>query len=151
MFEYILRKTEIALLETKLMSRIRMYLEIAQGESEVESELLRDPRLRKVYDQVPIKIDSVSRRPTYEAISLGNMEKLLHRDDEFAALVAKARQEYSNELSTVRRKLHANRLLLEAFISTVGTADEAVVFQDWLTALRRLSALSRPTVAPSPS
>ncbi len=40
-----LRETDIALLEARPLGRIRMYLEIAQGKSEVVRELLRDPGL----------------------------------------------------------------------------------------------------------
>lgn len=151
MLESMVRKTEIALLETELMGPMRMYLEMAQKVSEIESKLLADPKLREIFDQLTLTTEPDSPRPRYEAIDLGNVEALFHRDHEFAALVAKARQKYSNELSALRSKLNADRLVRETFINTVRAPNQTAVFQDVLAALRRLSALSRPDVPASPA
>jgi len=151
MLERILYKTQISLLATQLMGPIRMCLDVAQGLSEIERKLLESPKLRAVYDQLSLTNPPESPRPPYEAISLGEMEKLFHRDVEFAARVGKARQMYSEELSAMRRKLHGDRLLRETFINTVRASRNTVAFQDALNALRRLGALSNPTVAPLPA
>ena len=149
MFKNMLRKRLIASLQTQLMLPIRSYLKITLCLSEVERELLRNPGLRKTYDRVSIELPE-SPHEKLPAINLDDIEKEFHRDEKFAALVAEARQDYSSELSALRRKLHNNRLLLETFIRTVGTPDNCVDIQDVLTALKHLASLSKPTVPPSP-
>lgn len=151
MLERFLYKSQISLLTTELMGPIRMCLDVAQALSEIERKLLESPNLRAVYDQLSLTNPPESPRPPYEAISLGDMEKLFRRDDEFAALVATARKMYLEELGAMRRKLHGDRLLRETFINSVRISDNAVAFQDALNALKRLSALSKLTVAPFPA
>ncbi|MEP7314029.1 MAG: hypothetical protein ABI859_15715 [Pseudomonadota bacterium] len=139
-------ENDLALLKAQLIRPIQTHLEIASFQCTIDIEL-QDPGLRKIFNSIELEIPDISGGTTTFSSAnvtetLSELEKSCQRDAAFAARLAYARQEFSDELREIRGKLQGDCKLHEAFRRIFNAHDA-------LDSLRILGSLGSTRVPPS--
>ena len=133
------QQNDLALLRAGLLRPIQMHLDIASSLRAIDVEL-QDPKLREMYDSIELSSPSEASTDFSSANvleMLDEIKKTCLRDGRFAERLAHARQEYSDELREIRRRLQSDLQLRETFRRNFNAHDA-------LDALRILGSLAIP-------